>query len=233
MMQCKYLDVDEKPVMPLLAQLPDGRLGEADSIPGAAALLLGLDYIDVDDERTAWHMRVQYLRAQALVLAMEGKKAMVRDDANIIFDNTATPTEEGEEEVPEDWFNDVPPVTLWASDDRVFLLSLHEAGVITLYEREDSHAFRLHPAWEEIGQSGGESQQCGLCRQYDSKELFCSPYRLEGRESGEGRRCAAFAPVTEGFLGVSPGKSKRIRIRYINLREEKIVEQWWVCKRLI
>lgn len=229
MMLCKYLDVDEKPVMPLLAQLPDGRLGEADSIPGAAALLLGLDYIDVDDERTAWHMRVNYLRGHALMMAMEGKKAIVRDNANIIFDNTATPTEEGEEEIPEDWFDQDPPAVLWASDDRVFLISLHEAGVITLYEREDSHAFRLHPAWEEIGQSGGESQQCGLCRHYDPKKLFCSPYRLEGREPGQGGRCAVFAPVTENFLGVNPGKGKRLR--YLSLREEKLVEQWWVCKR--
>ncbi|MHB8156812.1 MAG: hypothetical protein ACYDEQ_05410 [Desulfocucumaceae bacterium] len=231
MMISNYLDVDEKPVMPILVQLPDGRLGETDSIPGAAALLLGLDYVDVDDERTAWHMRVHYLRGHALMLAMEGKKAIVRDNTNIIFDNTATPTEEEEEEedIPEDWFHEGPPVVLWASDDRVFLLSLHESGVITLYEREDSHAFRLDSIWEEIAKSGGSSQQCGLCRHYDPKKLFCSPYRLEGREPGEGGRCAAFAPATDNFLGVKPGKSKRLR--YLNLREEKYIEQWWVCSR--
>lgn len=138
--------------------------------------------------------------------------------------------EEGEEEIPEDWFNEAPPVTLWASDDRVFLLSLHEVGVIILYEREDSHAFRLHPAWEEIAQSDGVGQQCGLCRHYDYQKLFCSPYRLEGRSPGEGGRCAAFIPAIESFQGVSPGKSKRLR--YVSLREEKLVEQWWVCKRI-
>lgn len=228
-MLSKYLDVDDKPVMPLLVQLPDRRMGEADSIPGAAALLLGLDYIDVDDERTSWHMRVQYLRAQALMLAMGGRMAIVRDNANIIFDNTTMPTEEGEEEILEDWFDEGPPVVLWASDDRVFLKSLHEADIIMLYEREDSYTFRFHPVWDEIARNSGATQRCGICGHYFNEKKFCSPYRMENRESGEGGRCAAFTPAIESLLGVKPGKRKRLR--YLNLREEKLVEQWWVCER--
>lgn len=230
MMICRYLDVDEKPTMPILVELPDGRFGEADSIPGAMALLVGLDYIDVDDERTAWHMRVHYLRSQAMMMVMEGKKVIVRDNVNIIFDNTVVPPDDEEEgDIPEDWFRDEPPVVLWASDDRVFLQSLHEADIITLYEREDSYAFRMHPAWEEIAKSNGEKQKCGICRHYNPERKQCSPYHLENREPDQGRRCAAFAPIVKEYLGVNPGKKKNIL--YVNLRGEKLVEQLWVLDR--
>lgn len=226
-MLCRYLDVNEKPAMPILVEMPDGRFGEADSIPAAMALLVGLDYIDVDDERTAWHMRVHYLRGQAMMLVMDGRKAIVRDNVSVIFDNSAAPPDDdGEDDIPEDWFRDEPPVILWASDDRVFLQSLHEADIITLYEREDSYAFRMHPAWEEIKNSKGEKQRCSICRHYDPAGKLCSPYRLENREPAQGRRCAAFAPE---YLGVNPGKRKRIR--YVSLREEKLVEQSWVLDR--
>jgi len=225
MMLSRYLGVDEKPAMPILVQLPDGRLGEADSIPGAAALLVGLDYVDVDDERTAWHMRVHYLRSHALMLAMEGKKAVVRDNVNIIFANYVLPTEEGEEEIPQDWFDESPPLVLWASDDRVFLLSLHEADIISLFEREDSYTFRLNHNWEEIDRSEGGTQQCGLCQHYIAEKQYCSPYRIEGRGQAEGKRCAAFVPRKEKCL------KKNRSLKYLNLREEKLVEQWWVCKR--
>lgn len=232
MMVCRYLDINEKPTMPILVELPDGRFGEADSIPGAMALLVGLDYIDVDDERTAWHMRVHYLRGQAMMMAMEGRKAIVRDNVNVIYDNAQKSNNVDDEynEIPEDWFNDIPPVVLWASNDRVFLQSLHEAGIITLLERDDSYAFRMHLAWEDIGKSNGEMQKCCICRHYESVKKYCSTYNIGNREPDQGRRCAAFAPNVKGYLGINPGKKRNFR--YICLRGEKIVEQWWVLNKL-
>jgi len=194
MMKCRYLDVDEKPTMPILVELPDGRFGEADSIPGAMALLVGLDYIDVDDERTAWHMRVRYLRSQAIMMVMEGKKAIVRDNVNVIFDNTVVPPDDEEEDdIPEDWFRDEPPVVLWASNDRLFLQSLHEADIITLYERDDSYAFRMHQVWDEISNSKGEKQKCDFCRHYSSDKK-CSPSALK---NGIRTRGSAVQPLPQ------------------------------------
>ncbi|OPX94267.1 MAG: hypothetical protein A4E53_00094 [Pelotomaculum sp. PtaB.Bin104] len=175
-------------------------------------------------------MRVHYLRGQAMMLVMDGRKAIVRDNVNIIFDNTVVlHDDEDEDDIPEGWFSDEPPVVLWASDDRVFLQSLHEADIITLYEREDGYAFRMHPAWEEIAKSNGEKQKCSVCRHYDLAKKQCSPYRLEDRDPNMGSRCAAFAPAAKEYLGVNPGKKKKIR--YVNLREEKLTKQWWVLDR--
>lgn len=191
---------------------------EADCLPALVAAVVGKEYMDVKNADTAWHVRVDALREIAAYLGAQGVRAIVRDNVNLLADNAVVPDEEKGELDEITWRNYDAPVVLWASTDRTFIQSLLEAKVIAVAERSDCYILRKNGAWTEAA-----GQECGKCLYYDRGK--CAAYGFLKAES-DGAKCAAFAPVHEGWKGMSYPTDD-----YVVLQGRELAEQFWITDR--
>ena len=72
-------DATKVPEMPLLIILDNGIIGEASSIRGALALIIGNDYLDAEDGVDEWHLRVEAARKESM-------KAIIRDANAVVYE---------------------------------------------------------------------------------------------------------------------------------------------------
>jgi hypothetical protein len=137
------------PVMPLIVVFPDGVIGEAGTIHGATALVVGNEYLDAEDADTEWHMRVGVARREAMLAAAYDIDAVVFDSRIGIIENNyaARPGDSDYGYEPDEPAGE--PVKILVDDEKLFLLSLVKLGSIKVLERSDSYLLRPHQKEEE------------------------------------------------------------------------------------
>lgn len=139
-MRFNYLDPRDssiKPTLPLVAIFHDGEdKGEADCPKALAALVLGTEYVDVDDEWVGCKIRMKEARGAAAWHA-----AVTDDPVRVLDTGPDGPVVVWESsafrEAP-----DAPAKEIRTDCDWVFLATLHNIGAIDLYERADARVFR-------------------------------------------------------------------------------------------
>jgi len=202
-MRFRFLDPNnkrEKLSMPFVVDFNDGETkGEADSPAGIVALIIGPEYADILDEEVAWHARTEVMEWHALWLAgLDVETAVVDGSVPRPVFSTAPPGEE-------------PEVELRVDGDWVMAASLHNAGLITIYEREDSDVFRGGPA----------PATCQECRYYNPGEKRCDQFGVllsdgpsHGCLDGAGKLNGGARPkyVQVGRIEIPPERVKSLRV---------------------
>lgn len=139
-MRFNYLDPNEpsqKPTLPFVVIFHDGEgKGEADCPKALAALVLGGEYADVDDEYVACAMRMKEARGAAVWhAAVSGEAVRVLDAGPdgpvVVWESEAAKAAPG-----------APARVIRTDGDWAFLATLHNLGAIDLYERADARCFR-------------------------------------------------------------------------------------------
>ena len=185
------------PSMPLLVMPGDGTIWEAASIRGAAAVVIGNEYLDTDDGIVEWHMRVETARKEAM-------KALAADIDAVVFDsregiiryNYAAGRDDPDYQDDEDETAGVTARIL-VDTDRLFLLSLMDLGAIKVLERDDSYQLRTHPKWDLVSESKGAIRCCGTCLHKDEdngdgESILCPVYNAI-REKTDGSGCGSYS----------------------------------------
>lgn len=130
--------------------------GEADSPAGLVAVMVGSEYVDVEDEAVAWRMRAEYLQTCALNLAVVRKRAVVKDGSvnDVVFDPF-----EGEEIAGNE-------IKLCVDGDYAMVASLQRAGIIALWERVNVFRNR-NSAPANCGECAYFGKDAKRCVQFD------------------------------------------------------------------
>jgi len=197
-MRFQFLDPNnkrKKPSMPFVMDFNDGETkGEADSPAGLAALIIGPEYADITDEEVAWHARVETMEWHALWLAGLGVCAVVVDGSvrEPIFDPF-----KGQRS---------PEVELRVDGDWAMVASLHNAGLVTIYEKADSAVFR----------GGIAPASCTECRYYEEPKR-CAQFDIFLGEETAG--CLDGASKSEGCADTKP---EYVKVERIEIAPERI-----------
>lgn len=183
----RHPETDENtkvPVMPVLVVLDNGIVGEAKTIRGAAALVIGDRYFDSEDAIDEWNYRLETSRREAMKVLIDNIYAVVYDSKKGIIDNNyaAVP---GDPDYEDD--EDEPPYKIMIDNDKVFLFSLMKLGAIRVLERADS--FLLRPD----NTTRKEDKICSKCvyKSDNKDQLVCSIYD-EIKQLEDGLNCACF-----------------------------------------
>lgn len=214
------------PVMPLLVVFENEMVGEARTIRGAVALVVGNKYFDAEDAIDEWHERVEASRKEAMKAVAWDRYAVTYDKRKGVIDyNFAASPEDPDYEIE----TAAEPIKIRVDNERMFLLSLMQLGTITILEREDSYLLRHHDKWV----SEGPQQRCGSCR-YQTIEMkgeFICPVYNEYKSLEDGKDCSSFGIRVDGSAAADDYKGGT----YINLAEEydlnelvNVVGQEWI-----
>lgn len=181
------------PTMPLLVVLENGVVGEATTVRGIVSIIIGNEYLDIEDRTTEWHVRVETARREVM-------KALSRDINAVVYDKRVGVVENNYAAAPEDPdYDDDPdelaPFKVRVENDRLFILSLLQLGGMKVLERTDSYMLRPHKKWEEEKLSNGALQCCGRCLHAEDNEnkIICPVYNLLN-EKTDGSRCGSYTP---------------------------------------
>lgn len=181
----KYSDNDSEarvPEMPLLVVFNDGTIGEARTLRGMMALLIGNEYYDAEDAIDEWHLRVEAARREAMRAMSNDIDTVIYDARNGIIKNNYA-ADPGDPDY--DLELDAPPFYIRVDNARLFILSLMKLGIITVLERDDSYLLRENK----------ENKSCKNCifkEESTNEKIQCSVYK-EVRELDEGSDCSSFA----------------------------------------
>lgn len=179
------------PEMPLIIALDNMIVGEAKSIRGAMAIVVGNEYLDCEDSQDEWNFRLQKARSVAMRSLAYNQDVLVCDsrikENNGVIPNNfaasaADPDYEVDEAASEDQEN--PPLKIRIENDKVFLLSLVNIGNITILEREDSFLLRS----SNIVPLKQCCSTCGFKIISNEKEIVCPVYNSI-KEPEEGMNC--------------------------------------------
>lgn len=201
-MRFRFLDPNDekqKPTMPFVLDFNDGETkGEADSPAGLVALVVGPEYADVEDEEVAWHVRTEAMEGHALWLAALGSAAVVVDGS-----------------VPEPVFDPYgggrsPDVELRVDSDWAMIASLHNAGLVTLYEREDVSVFR----------GGAAPASCRECAYYSEAEKVCRQFDAALESDANG--CLDGAALPKEAVGDRKGKRRYVQVGRIEIPPARV-----------
>ncbi len=153
-----YNDTKAKFTLPLGVVWVAGK-AESDCPRGLVSALIGDEYLDVIDESVAWHMRGRYLQYCAVLLAAQGKKVLIVD---------------GSVDTPIDAIGDGNEVVQLRIDgDYAMLASLHNAGMITLFEAV--------PVFSDPNSNPVRCDECAYCMEPDR---VCDQFELPCPELG-------------------------------------------------
>lgn len=182
------------PVMPLLIVLNSGIIGQAKTIRGAAALVIGKQYLVAKDEVESWNLRVEAARKEAMWAISSGIFAEVYDSRKgIIPNNYAVDEDDPDYEIDEDYEEEFK---IHVENDKAFLLSLANMGAIRLLERVDSFQFRSHIVWENLKENIS-LKNCGNCihkiEDPENGGIFCPAYMVRKKHT-DGSECNSYAP---------------------------------------
>lgn len=137
----KFPDGREKnkvPVMPILVLLKDGTIGEAKTLKGVVAIIIGNEYLDAEDNIDEWNYRLELARAESMRFIAFGINSVIKDcKKGIIKENYAADI--GDPDYKE---FEGPSIEILIDNDKTFILSLVKLGAISIFEREDSFIFR-------------------------------------------------------------------------------------------
>ncbi len=163
------------PVMPLLVLLGNGIIGEAKSLRGATAIVIGTEYYDAEDNEDEWHYRVEHSRIEAMRALAAGLNIKITDtNLGEIKNNYAAAEDDPDYE---DDTEENPSMSISVENEKTFLLSLAEIGAIRIMEREDSSVFN-----KEIT----DSCNCGKCtlkKQNVEGNIICNVYAAVRNET--------------------------------------------------
>lgn len=190
---------EKVPTMPLLVVMPNGTIYETSSMRGAAALVIGMEYLDVEYPETEWHVRIETARRESMLAYVNGINAIVYDSRKGIIKNNyaADPNDpDYEDEDYEDDENVVEmPVKLFVDNDKLFILSLMKIASIKVLERTNSYILRNHPKWET-----SDVQSCSSClhKIEDKKGFICPIYNsiVDGKDKDFGSSCSSYSVCT-------------------------------------
>lgn len=182
------------PVMPLLVVLNSGIIGQAKTIRGAAALVIGKQYLVTKVEVESWNLRVEAARKEAMWAISSGVFAEVYDSRHgVISNNYAADEDNPDYEKDEDYEEEFK---IHVENDKAFLLSLANMGVIRLLERGDSFQFRSHKVWEHIKENTS-LKNCRNCihkiEDPENDGIFCPAYMVQ-KKHADGSECSSYAP---------------------------------------
>lgn len=181
------------PTMPLLVALENGAVGEATTVRGIVSIIIGNEYLDIEDRITEWHVRVEAARREVM-------KALSRDINAVVYDKRVGVVENNYAAEPDDPdYDDDPdepaPFKVRVENDRLFILSLLQLGGMKVLERTDSYILRPHQKWEVEKLSDGALQSCERCLYAEDNEnkVICPVYNLSN-EKTDGSRCGSYTP---------------------------------------
>ncbi|WP_027633452.1 hypothetical protein [Clostridium hydrogeniformans] len=170
-----------------IAKLPlligfDGMVGESDSIRGLLNILIK-EYSDAEDENDDWHLRVKLARSECMKALAYGIDAVVYDEEfGIIKNNYAADISDSDYEVD----NEVDNILkIYINDEKKFLLSLIELGVIKILERDDSFYFKSD---NKVLCEECNHRLNNVCGIYKSKILDMNGYCASGTNSNLNER---------------------------------------------
>lgn len=226
-------DATRVPTMPILVVLENGVIGEAKTIRGAASIVIGDEYLDIEDRSTEWHVRVQAARHEIMKALAREKYAVVYDSRKGIIENNyaAEPNDPDYDDDPDE----PDPFKVRVENDRLFILSLLQLGGMKVLERADSYMLRPHRKWEEEKLSNGALQCCGRCLHAEDNEnkVICPVYNLMN-EKTDGSRCGSYTPKMTSDVK----KLEYTGGEYIDLAQEydindlmNSVGQEWILER--
>lgn len=175
------LEDTKVPKKPILVVLANGIVGEASTIRGAVAIVVGTEYFDAEDAIDEWHYRVEAARREAMKAIAANLYVVVYDERQGIIENNyaAVPGDPDYEEPDEE------AIKIRVDTEKAFLYSLAKIGAIRLLEREDS--FLLKPDIDIT------EKCCNICnfKTEEGQMIFCEVYNeLKGSE--DGRYCTSF-----------------------------------------
>lgn len=203
------------PVMPILVVLNSGIIGQAKTIRGAAALVIGNQFLVAKDEIENWNLRVETARKEAMWAISSGIFAEVYDSRKgIIPNNYAVDEDDPDYEIDEDYEEEFK---IHVENDKALLLSLANMGAIRLLEREDSFQFRPHEGWENI-EKNPTLKCCGCClhkiEDFENGGVFCPVY-MNQRKHTDGSECSSYAlPIHESIREYTGGEYIDISMEY-------------------
>jgi hypothetical protein len=169
------------PVMPILILLANGIIGEAKSLRGATALVIGNEYYDAEDKEDDWHYRVAHARHEAMKALAAGLNIKVMDkNLGEIKNNYAAAEDDP------DYEEDIQKKTsmsISVENEKAFLLSLAQIGTIRIMERDDSCIF------DKNIEQNCKCEDCMLKIQDELGYIHCNVYdelktELESCSSG-------------------------------------------------
>lgn len=179
------------PEMPLIIVLKNGVTGEARSLRGATAIVVGSIYYDAEDSEDEWHYRLEYARKESMRALSSGVNIKIMDkNMGKIKSNYAVDPDDPDYE--EDTDNSIP-IEIFIEDEKQFLYSLNKAGIIRILEREDSFIFKEDNSKKHI---------CGNCKlkKEDNSKILCDVYDAYKNDSD---RCGSC--VTNGSVDFYKG----------------------------
>ncbi|MFZ5985813.1 MAG: hypothetical protein ACOYWZ_01630 [Bacillota bacterium] len=205
-------ELKKDPQMPLQAIIIcSGTVWEAKTIRGAAAVIIGNEYLYEKDSTREWSMRVEAAKKEAFKAAKAGINAVVFDSRKGIIS--------GGKDSKNKRNDDTERIKIHVENDRLFLLSLVRIGALRILEREDTYFLRPHQKWNLLMQSKGALQCCSNClhRIYD-KRIICPVYNEE-KEQTDGTDCGSYTIYPGSFTYEYPGG------KYIDISEESSIEE--------
>lgn len=183
------------PTMPILVVLDNGIIGEAKTIRGAASIVIGDEYLDIDDGATEWHARVQAARREIMKVLAQDIDAVVYDSRLGIIDNNYAAAHGDPDYIDDSNESARLSRKIRVENDRLFILSLLDMGSIRVMERADSYMLRPHNKWEKEKLSGGALQCCGRClhAEEQNESIICPVYNVINGKT-DGPRCGSYTP---------------------------------------
>lgn len=212
----RYLDPRDAsitPTLPFVAVFNDGEdRGEADCPKALAALVLGPEYADVDDEWVGVKMRMKEARGAAVWhSAVTGEPVRVLDTGPdgpvVVWEPNELKMDPG-----------IAAKVVRTDSDWVFLATLHNLGAIDLYERTDARVLRdplpkpmtcEECAYYKAG-AGDESAPAHFCGQF----LAVLPGPEMAQDCLDGIRPEALGTEGAGYIEASrniPVSGERLR----------------------
>lgn len=156
------------PVMPLIVSLDSGIIGEACTLRGAIALIIGEEYFDAEDSLDEYAYRLEAARKESMRAIAKGINAEVYDSkAGIIPGNYAAKSGDPDYD-PEN----VPPIYINIETEKLFLLSLLKIDALSIYEREGSNLLKTADNNSDISEEYAGGTYIDIVREYNIDDLI-------------------------------------------------------------
>ncbi|NLD47604.1 MAG: hypothetical protein GX660_10460, partial [Clostridiaceae bacterium] len=195
--------------MPLQITIQEsGMIWEAKTIRGAAAAIIGDEYLSAKDIGAEWDLRLAAAKKLAAQAKKNGCKVEIYDCRKGVLSD--------EKEASEELSN---KIRIRVENDRVFLLSLVKAGIIKISERKDTYFLRYHQKWGVLENSAGALQCCSNClhRIYD-KNIVCPVYNTE-KEQNDGTDCNSYTVYPGSYVDEYQGGT------YLDILKDNTVDE--------
>ncbi|EOD01463.1 hypothetical protein [Caldisalinibacter kiritimatiensis] len=125
------IEETKAPRKPILVVLSNGVVGEASTIRGAEAIVIGTEYFDAEDALDEWHYRVEAARREAMKAIADDLYAVVYDERQGIIENNYG-AEPGDPDYEQP---DKEPIKIRVDTEKTFLYSLAKIRAIRPFRK--------------------------------------------------------------------------------------------------